>query len=580
MVEELRKLGIEVKSGARGDVKTLCPKCSATRKHRTDPCLSVNVDAGVWNCKNCGWKGKIDTRPKKEYVVPPMGELKKLSQPVIDYFAKRKISNQTLLRYKVSESVQWFPEGEVRPAGETRCIDFNYFIVGGKLVNIKYRTSDKHFKLVPGAMLSLYGVDVACENSNEEIMIVEGEPDVLSWYEAGVKIATSVPNGASKNQKLEWLEEMLPYLEGKKILIGTDMDEPGIALRNELARRLGKSNCYIVTYPEKDANETLMNHGPEVLRDCYLNAQPFPVEGIDRVTEDQLMNLYEQGYPEGYETGWSNMDDHISWLPGMVTLITGIPGHGKTTWLKNWLVRMAERHGHSFLIYSAEEASAEFAYTDLLSIRLGKTFFNAPNAHRITKDEIKQYTPWLNEHFYYYKLSENESTVEAIIAKAKEMVKRTGIRGLVIDNMSTIERQLGNSNRHNAVGDIMRDLRNFAREYGLFIFIIAHPKKMDKEKEGKIKGDYEPPTGYDVGDSSHYYNAPDYGVTVFRNKKTRQTEVIFWKVRFKFCGQEGTDFFRYDIPTSRYFEADKLNDGKDKSKFVGQPQTFIQAGTL
>lgn len=570
MLEQLKRYGIHVRAGSRGDVKTTCPKCSSTRKHKTDPCLSVNMEEGVWNCHNCGWKGGI-VKQKKEYS-KPVSELKVLSQPVIDWFGKRGISNQTLLRYKVTESVEYMGE-------ETKCINFNYHL-HGELVNVKYRDNQKRFKLVAGAMLSLYGIDVAMDNSDHEIIITEGEIDTLSFYEAGIKTAVSVPNGASKgNQKLEWLEEMLPYLEGKKIYLATDTDEAGIGLRDELARRLGKQNCFVINLPEKDANDTLLKYGPSKLLECYNNAEPFPVDGIDTVTESDLLGLWEQGYPRGYDTGWDNMDQHFQWHPGMVTLITGIPGHGKTTWLKNLLVRLADRHGWSYLLYSAEEANATFAMTDLLSIKTGKSFFNAPSTPRITKEEVAENAPFLNEHFKYYKLSENDSTVEAIMSKAEEMVKRHGIRGLVIDNMSTVERQITGSsdNRHNQIGNMIRDLRSFARELGVHIWLVAHPKKLSKVKQGV----YEVPTGYDVGDSSHYYNGPDNGITVYRNRETNQSEIHWWKIRFRFSGQEETDYFRFDIANSRYLPTEKVNDGTDKEKFIRQPyEKLIQAGNL
>lgn len=573
MIDQLKRYGIHVRAGSRGDVKTTCPKCSDTRKHKNDPCLSVNVTDGIWNCHNCGWKGGV-VKQKKEYT-KPVSEHRVLSDKVIKWFAGRGITNQTLLRYKVTESTEYMPQ----TGSESLCINFNYYL-HDEVVNIKYRDSQKNFKLVSGAMLSLYGIDVSMDNSDTEIIITEGEIDTLSFYEAGIKTAVSVPNGASKgNQKLEWLEDMLPYLEGKKIYLATDNDEAGIGLRSELARRLGKPNCFIINLPEKDANDTLLKHGKEKLVECYQNAEPYPVDGIDIVTDHDLLGLWEEGYPKGFDTGWENLDDHFVWHPGMVTLITGIPGHGKTTWLKNLLVRLADRHDWSYLLYSAEEANATFAMTDLLSIKTGKSFFNAPNCPRITRDEVVASTPFLNDHFKYYKLNENESTVEAIMNKAEEMVKRLGIRGLVIDNMSTVERQFGSNsdNRHNQIGNMMRDLRAFAREHDIHIWLVAHPKKLTKIKQGT----YEVPTGYDVGDSSHYYNAPDNGVTVYRNRETNQTEIHFWKIRFRFSGKEETDYFKFDIANSIYSPTQKINDGTDKEKFIKQPyEKLINAGSL
>lgn len=56
--EILSMFGISLRSAPRhGNQKARCPRCSHTRKHKKDPCLSIKVDdKGVcWHCHNCGW---------------------------------------------------------------------------------------------------------------------------------------------------------------------------------------------------------------------------------------------------------------------------------------------------------------------------------------------------------------------------------------------------------------------------------------------------------------------------------------------------------------------------------------------
>lgn len=573
MIAELSKYGIDVRPGSRGDVKVICPKCSHTRRNKKDPCLSVNVDTGVWNCHHCDFHGRV--KKMKEYNRPTV-ELKTLGEPVLKWFAARGITNQTLLRYRITDGKEWMPQVEK----EVNCIKFVYYDEFNEVANIKFRDRDKNFKMVSGARLLPYGMDVCADNSSDSVVIVEGELDVLAAYEAGIKNAVSVPNGASKgSQKLEWLEECIDFFEGKRIYIATDMDEPGRALKEELARRLGKENCYDVTLPKKDSNEVLMHLGPEVLAQCFREARPFPLDGIEALTTSEMLSLYDEGVPQGCNVGWSNMDEHFKWHTGMVTLITGIPGHGKTTFLKNIITRLASLHHWKFMVYSAEEASAKFAITEIMSIKSGKAFFSSPLAPRLGRDEIAQLTPWIDDHFKYYSLDEQDGSIENIMKAADAMVRVHGINGLIIDNMSTVERGIRGSgdSRHNEIGNMMRDLRSWARKRGVHVFLVAHPKKMSK-----VNGVYEVPTGYDVGDSSNYYNAPDNGITVYR--RGDQTEIHFWKVRFWWSGSLGTDHFKYRMGTSEFYEANQLNDGSNKTYFKNQPITkgdidkFIGAG--
>ncbi len=584
MIDELQQLGIMVKPNHRGDVKVKCPKCSDSRKgaNKKEPCLSVNVDEGIWNCHNCGWAGSV--KKSKNYIVPDQPELKTLPQEIIDWFAKRKISNQTLLRYKISHSRRY----SARLEKEVSAINYNYFDTNGKLINTKFRDAAKGFGLIPGAQLGLYGIEVATENSSEEILIVEGENDVLAWYEAGVKIAVSVPVGASKpdqKQKLDWLEEWFPYLTGKTVYIGTDMDESGIALRDELARRIGKQNCFIIEYPKKDANDTLIEHDAATLLKCYNNARPYPVEGIEVADAENILSLYDEGYPKGFKTGW-DMDESFKIFPGQLTLITGIPGHGKTTWLKNLMVRMASRHSWKFFVYSGEEASTSFAIASLMTIHTKRPFFNHPTIPRLNRIDVEKMVPYMNEHFKYYSLINNEMTIEGILEKAREMVVRFGVNAIVIDNVSSLERRLSKNNdtRHHEIGAIMGELIKFARNHDVAIFMVAHPKKMQK-----LGNQYTAPEGYDIGDSSHYFNKPDNGITIYRNFETNITELQRWKVRFQYTGQVGKDYFKYNLATDTFDSTTESNEN-NSTRFRGQEaqsegdkeelNRFIQAGSI
>ena len=134
--------GIIIKKSS-GQVKTRCPKCSHDRKKKSDPCLSVNIDEGVWNCHNCGWKGSLNKNKfmREEVFVKPnvKPQLSKYSDGILDFFKQRGISEKTLIDNKISEGSEYMPQVK----RERNTIQFNYY-KDNELINIKYRDGDKN----------------------------------------------------------------------------------------------------------------------------------------------------------------------------------------------------------------------------------------------------------------------------------------------------------------------------------------------------------------------------------------------------------------------------------------------------
>ena len=318
---DLIDLGIKLKRSS-GSVKTRCPKCSHDRKNKTDDCLSVNIDEGLYNCHHCGWGGNVGIKFKKkiEFVLPPKVN-SNIAERVIKWFGDRGITEPTLIHWKIGESLEFMPQVKAK----RRCINFNYYR-NNEIVNVKYRDGEKNFKLVSGAELIFYGIDNIKES--KKCYIVEGEMDALSLHEAGLYSVCSVPNGASKgSQKLEYLDNCWEYFKDKKeIVLCTDNDDAGLQLRNELARRFGNYKCKYVEFGEfKDANEVLISKGAETLRNIIKEAKNFPLEGvlnIDNIWQD-VLNYNENGITN-YSIGLPGSDDYFKMAFGEWTVVSGI----------------------------------------------------------------------------------------------------------------------------------------------------------------------------------------------------------------------------------------------------------------
>ena len=306
MIDKFSELGIKVNSN-RIEQKTICPKCGPTRKNKRDKSLSVNIETGLFNCHNCGWSGNVSYK-KTEFKRPEKINLN-LNDKVVDWFKKRGISKETLAYWKIGESLEYMPQVNKKQ----RCINFNYYR-DDKVVNVKYRSGDKNFKLISGAELIFYGLN-NLKLDTESCYIVEGEIDALSLYEAGIYSVCSVPNGASKgNQNLTYLDNCYEYFKNKKnIVLCTDSDTAGISLRNELARRLGFYRCKYVDFKEfKDANNVLVNDGPEKLRQLLKSAKNYPLEGVLNLDDiwQNVLNYNDNGV-KNYSIGLGESDNYF-----------------------------------------------------------------------------------------------------------------------------------------------------------------------------------------------------------------------------------------------------------------------------
>ena len=87
-------------------------------------------------------------------------------------------------------------------------------------------------------------------------------------------------------------------------------DGPGQVLREELARRLGRHRCWIVTWPSdcKDAGDALKKHGAERVRECVEGATPYPIRGVYYIRPGTLEAYRDEPPPELLQTGLHSLD--------------------------------------------------------------------------------------------------------------------------------------------------------------------------------------------------------------------------------------------------------------------------------
>ena len=445
------------------------------------------------------FKGEVEDDTKSYEL--PQPRLEKLNKSFIDWFEKRGISNNTLLRFGITEAIEWMPGAK----SEVRVICFNYFMYGA-LINIKFRGPQKEFKLSKGGKLIFYNID-AIEN-DKIVIIVEGEPDCLAMYEAGFHNVISVPNGASGgSDKLIYLDNCYQYFTDKeKIIIMTDNDAPGYNLREELACRLGKHRCYKVEYPEncKDANDVLLKYGKNKICEMVGACKEWPIEGVltmDDMFDDEVQ-YYHHGYPQGFKVGVNELDELISFMPGQFTTVTGIPGSGKSEFVDYLMTLLTLKHNWPFAVCSFENQPSAIHVTKLMEKFAGKSFAHRKDiGDRMTYEQVENSALMVDKYYHFINISQVDVTLTGILQKAEELVVRKGIKGLLIDPWNYIEHKNPYGYTETQyISESLTAIKTFCLKQGVHVFLIAHPTKIQKDKQS---GNYEVPTLYNISGSAH-----------------------------------------------------------------------------
>ena len=544
------------------EVQTTCPYCSHTRKKSKARCLSVNTLEGVWLCHHCDWRGSLKSgeesrsKPPKRIVKPQFEKPSTVPPMVRDWFAKRGIPEEVVARHCIALQTVYMPQLEE----EVPCLAFPY-IRKGETLNIKYRAlSEKAFRQIKDAEKILYGLDDLTE---PWAVIVEGECDKLALDVAGIPNAVSVPDGAPpagskpSETKFEYLLNCAAQLDPlTKIVLAVDNDLPGKTLEEELARRLGPERCWRVTWPEgcKDANEVVLRHGAASLRQCIDEAKPFPLEGVVRVEDlaEDVIRLYREGLRGGVPTGWNSVDQHYTVRPGELTIVTGIPSHGKSQFLDALAVNLARGHEWAIGICSPENLPVARHLAKLIEQYTGQPFREGPQ-ERLPQGELLPALQWLDDHFVFL-APEETLTLTALLQTARSLVTRHGIRGLIIDPWNEFDhtRPSGHTETDYICASLTQ-VRRFARNHGVHVWLVAHPQKLYRREDGS----YPVPTPYDISGSAHWRNKADNCLTVWRdeNDPEQPVRVYVQKIRFREVGKIGMIELQFDRVTGRYKEA-------------------------
>lgn len=546
-----------------------CPDCNVSNNTNT---LKVYHSHNSWYCAKCGYTGNLEVGVQQDKT-SLNNKTTNHSEEILSFkhhpitdkdfkiLSSLKISKDTLNHFQVSTGKEYF---ELTDKFEP-VLKFPH-IKNKEIVGITYNRLEKTENgLNTKQQSATIGSEHTCFNydgiSNEHTYIVQTPLEVLAFHEAGIHNVISFFGGNNISGKFEdkdsrewfgFFEENERKLNNvKKFTLAFSNTEFSAGLQDECIRRLGKEKCWLVQPPETDYNwlQVFSEYGKKKLGILLETAKAIPVRGIFNLSdvEDRIDNLYDNGLRSGYSTGFPSLDPFYKVVPGQWTVMTGIPGHGKSNFLDAVMVNLAKFSDLNFGIFSPENQPIERHFAGIIE-KFHRKPFDKNKKDRMTREEMEMGKRWVDKHFSVILPHEDDDWhIQGVLALAKTLVFRKGIKGLVIDPWNELDhsRPAGQTETE-YVSFVLTEIRKFARQYDVHVWVVAHPAKLYKNSDGE----YPIPTPYDIAGSAHFRNKADNAVTVWRHVGFDDQDIVdihVQKVRFKEVGQVGMVSLRFDM---------------------------------
>jgi twinkle protein len=562
---QFEDLGIKTRPGRQRYV-TQCPECSSKRKKQNVACLTVNDEPGNrwYKCHHCGWSGNLDIQDKYEKVREHSGMPTKEKVYGIEarnYLSKRGISLKTAMSRNVYEMSK---QG-------TLLLGFPFFmhmtLVNVKFLNFKWKKGEKGIKwhqissqyntrIIPWGMNFIKTHD---DDGNKlkdvKVIITEGEIDALTWVECGYENVISIPQGAPSVNAKDFKKEFA-YLTDKYVqdifkevdifILSVDNDEAGLNLLDKMGMILGKDRCRIARYPTgyKDINEVfkgneekgLIAKGKEGVTEVFEKIKSFPIKGIIKPSDviNELMAYRENGFTAGLGIGVPEIDKLFTIKRKLLVILTGVPGSGKTTIIRWWIIELIRHNVEldlKFAWFTPENRPISREHARMAEVLTGKSI-KTGRSNSMSDEMFKKAIRFIEKHFYIISPDkknfeafggsvnkDNLNTLDSIQRYLIYLRKTENIFGFVIDAWNKIEHEQPKyQTETNFISQQLDRVIDFIDYWDLCAIIIVHPKKIEQQGNN-----YKMPSLYDVKGSSAWKEKADIGIIVHRYKMKKKS---------------------------------------------------------
>lgn len=406
----------------------------------------------------------------------------------------------------------------------------------GELINIRYRylepkANGSKYTQEKGCEVWLYNEDgIAIGQEKKGVLIVEGEFDCMSAWQAGFKNVVSPASG--KDSYGVWIEllDTIP-----KVFISYDNDKAGKSASKAMAERVGVDKSFEVEYPEgiKDANEYFNLHTADEYKALIRKAKPFykyTFAGVTEVIENlrsnkpDLLKLRCIPYVE-FEDDW-------------LVILSGVSNIGKTSIAMNIANELVDKNIPTLIL--PFERGTKTVGKRFIQTRYKRTQDELDNMSDSGWDEIALDATSLP--LYFSMPSRDE--IKELIAKSKRLFNT---KVVIIDHLDYLVRKSG-ENHNIETSNTLQEFKSLAQQHSMIFIVVHHIKKQDgagtvakKPKMEDLKGSS---STYQDPEAVIMLSAPDKGlveIDIVKNKGTMGSRIYEFNLATGVIGADVTN---------------------------------------
>lgn len=238
---------------------------------------------------------------------------------------------------------------------------------------------------------------------------------------------------------------------------------------------------------------------------------------------------------QAFGAGWPELDEIFRLYTGQFIVLTGIAGHGKSTFMLNVILKVALEQGIGSFLYVPENESHIKEKLRKIWTGTEKQFDHFCRLQCTIQSAVP--------HMQY----EPAHTIDWVLERAAWAITHRNAEIVFVDPWNELDRARDkNEMMTDYIGRCLMKIKDFCRTMKAIVVIAAHPTKAIAANGGRVV------SLADIEGSMNWFNKCDNGLIVVRESGQNACRIISAKVREIGAGKLGTCHFTVDPLTGKF----------------------------